>query len=290
MLRCPVPASDVAGEQAWPTQPLPVVPPPFARPAFSIDDLNPYLPGDEIIALRERFGGLRDEGLYTPPSLEGSVRHAGGSSWGSSAVDPTRGRLYVASLELPTVVTLVGPNGRGGGRGRGRGAVPPPNANPEFVAYDALMEFLLASEGVYAIGPPFSRLTAYDLEEGRILWQVPNGEIPALVDRGIPDTGSQSPRGGRLVTAGGLIFVGTSSDRKLRAYDQETGDALWKLSLDSAVEGVPATYEIAGRQYLVICAAAQNGTLPTGAATQPPPGPGRYIVLALPDSSGERGD
>jgi quinoprotein glucose dehydrogenase len=65
---------------------------------------------------------------------------------------------------------------------------------------------------------------------------------------------------------------------------------LWELSLDSAVEGVPATYEIAGRQYLVICAAAQNGTLPIGTVTQPPPGPGRYIVLALPDSSGDGED
>lgn len=281
----PVPPSDVPGEQAWPTQPLPVTPPPFARPAFSIDDLNPYLPEDELAALRERFAGLRDEGLYTPPSLEGSLRHAGGSSWGSSAVDPMRGRLYVSSLELPTVVTLIEPNGRGG-RGRGRGAAPPPNANPEFVAYDAPMEFLLANEGMYAIGPPFSRLTAYDLEEGRILWQVPNGEIPSLVERGITETGSQSPRGGPLVTAGGLVFVGTSSDRKLRAYDQESGEVLWELQLDSAVEGVPATYRIGGRQYLVICAAAQNGTLPTGAATEPPPGPGRYVVLALPETSG----
>ena len=76
--------------------------------------------------------------------------------------------------------------------------------------------------GLPPIGPPWSQLTAYDLNKGTILWQIPNGEMPELAASGTRDTGSQGARAGMVVTAGGLIFIGTP-DRKLRAYDQDTG-------------------------------------------------------------------
>ena len=100
-----------------------------------------------------------------------------------------------------------------------------------------------------AIGPPWSQLTAYDLNSGKIMWQVPNGEMPGLPD-GKTEPGSYAPRGGVTATAGGLLFVGTSSDRKIRAYDQDTGKVLWSADVPSAVEGVPTVYESGGRQYL----------------------------------------
>ena len=283
--------SDIPGEKTWPTQPIPTVPPPFARPSFSIGDINPLLPASEQAALRTRFQTLRDAGLFTPPSLEGSLRNAGGSSWGGAAVDPTKGTLYVVSQELPTVVTLYplgrGASGKAGQKGKAgkAGNAPPapaPNANPEFIAYNSPMEFLFAANGLSTIAPPWSQMTAYDLNAGTILWKVPNGEISGLVEQGVRATGSHTPRSGPLATAGGLIFMGTSSDRKLRAYDQANGKVLWQLDLPSATEGVPATYEIAGRQYLVVCVGAASGTFPPRVGAQPPPGPGQYMVFALP--------
>ncbi|HSM40434.1 MAG TPA: PQQ-binding-like beta-propeller repeat protein, partial [Afifellaceae bacterium] len=117
----PVPASDVRGEQASPTQPFPTQPPPFARQTFTADDINPYLPAEERAALRENFASVwRNEGPYTPPSLEGTIMlpgHNGGTNWGGSAVDPESGRFFVVSKELPTLVTLF-PPGEGGGGGK----------------------------------------------------------------------------------------------------------------------------------------------------------------------------
>ena len=105
------------------------------------------------------------------------------------------------------------------------------------------------TNGLSAMGPPWSRLTAYDLNKGTILWQIPNGEVSGIAGRGATPTGSHAPRGGPVVTAGGLIFVATSSDRKLRAYDQDNGKVLWENDLPAASEGVPAVYEVNGQQY-----------------------------------------
>jgi quinoprotein glucose dehydrogenase len=271
----PVPQTDVPGEKTWPTQPIPSAPPPFARPSFSKGDVNPYLPETEQAALRARFRTLRDEGVFTPPSLQGSLRHAGGSNWGGAAIDPAKGTLYVVSQELPTVSTLKLP--------AAKTATPAaPNKNPDFIQYDSPLEFLFAKNGLAAVAPPWSRLTAYDLNAGTILWQVPNGGIAGLAVQPPGSAGSQTPRAGPLVTAGGLIFLGTSSDRKFRAYDQATGKVLWERDLDAAIEGVPATFEVNGTQYLAICVGAGNGTFPPRIGAQSAPGPGRYVVFALP--------
>lgn len=144
---------------------------------------------------------------------------------------------------------------------------------------------MLMSNGLSAIGPPWSQLTAYDLNTGNMLWQVPNGAVTALADQGKGDTGSHFPRGGVLVTGGGLIFAATSSDRKLRAYDQDTGKVAWEKDLPAAAEGVPAVYEVGGREYLALCVAGGNGLMaPKLQSEKPaaPPAPGAYMVFALP--------
>ena len=82
---------------------------------------------------------------------------------------------------------------------------------------------------------------------------------------------------GPVVTAGGLIFTGTR-DRKVRALDVETGKVLWEKEVDAALEGIPAVYEIGGREYIVFCASAQAGLTP---ATRKPI-PGAYVAFALP--------
>jgi quinoprotein glucose dehydrogenase len=289
----PVPQSDVPGEQSWPTQPFPTAPPPFARQSITEADINPYLPEADKAKLREIFRTHRHEGLYTPPSLQGTLMlpgHNGGANWGSSAVDPIRGRFYVVSKELPTTANLRAPQPGGAGRPGGPPgggppppAAPPPNAGPDFVPYQAPVDFMLQSNGLSALGPPWSQLTAYDLNKGEILWQIPNGSVSDLARFGIENTGSHAPRGGPVATGGGLLFVATSSDRKFRARDADTGEVLWQFDLPAASEGVPAVYAAGGRQFIAL--PVGGGGLFSQGLSQPEPGPGQYMVFALPESN-----
>jgi len=117
------------------------------------------------------------------------------------------------------------------------------------------------------------------LNEGTIRWKIPLGEVPALAAKGIKNTGTHYPKVGPVVTAGGLIFTGTR-DKKVRALDASTGAVLWEHELDAALEGMPAVYEIRGKQYIVFCASAQVGLTPS---TQEPIR-GAYVAFALPQS------
>jgi quinoprotein glucose dehydrogenase len=368
----PVPKSDVPGEHAWPTQPIPTLPPPFARQRFTADDINPYIPQEERAELRDKILSSRNEGVYTPPSLRGSIEmpgHNGGANWGGAAADPSAGLLYVQSKELPTYIKLDSHMPRGGAMAvvgaatpeqqgatlysqncagchgadragqagafpslvgitsrltadqikttvsNGQGRMPafsqltprnlnaviayltnpsavrpvaPPEQQPVTAAstpsngplrFWAPVDFMFTSNRLSAIGPPWSQLTAYDLNTGAIKWQVPLGEVSALAAEGHTGTGSHFPRGGVAATAGGLLFSGTASDRKFRAYDRDTGKVLWETSIPEASEAVPAVYEVGGREYVVICVAAGNGMMSGPAAKKA----GAYIAYALPE-------
>lgn len=122
--------------------------------------------------------------------------------------------------------------------------------------------YMDSKDGLPAIKGPWSTLTAYDLNRGTIKWQIPLGGITRLTEKGITETGSYWPRGGVAVTAGGLIFSGTKSDSTFRAYDKDTGKVLWEKVLPAAPEGIPAVYEVAGREYVVI--SARPGTVLAG--------------------------
>jgi quinoprotein glucose dehydrogenase len=297
----PVPQSDTPGEMSWPTQPFPTKPPPFARQSFTEADINPHISAEDQAKVREFLRTARNEGLYTPPSLQGAVMmpgHNGGANWGSSAVDPMNGRLYIVSKELPTTANLRAPQapapgatpGPGGpppgglpgpaGGGNRPPPLPPPNAGPDFIPYTAPADFMIQpSSGLSAIGPPWSQITAYDLNAGTILWQKPNGDVASLAEKGITGTGSHAPRGGVVATGGGLLFIGTSSDRKFRAYDADTGSVLWSYDLPAATEGVPAVYAVGGKQFVAIVVGG-NGLFSQG-LDHPEPGPGQYMVFAL---------
>jgi len=116
------------------------------------------------------------------------------------------------------------------------------------------------SNGLPAVGPPWTQLVAYDLNEGTIKWRVPDGQAPGLADRNIPLTGTVRPRNGPVATAGGLVFVANSQDRTLRAYDRDTGVTLWVHELEANPEGIPAVYQVGGRQYIAFAAGASWGT------------------------------
>jgi len=116
-----------------------------------------------------------------------------------------------------------------------------------------------ASNGLPAVGPPWTQLVAYDLNEGVIKWRVPDGNAPGLAAQGIMNTGTVRPRNGPVVTAGGLVFLPNSQDRMLRAYDTRTGAVLWERELDANPEGIPAVYEVRARQYVAFAAGASWG-------------------------------
>jgi len=280
-----VPQSDVPGEASWPTQPFPTKPAPFSRQSFTEKDVNPFLPPAALEAMKQKVRAARNEGLYTPPSLRGTISmpgHNGGANWGSGAVDPIKGELYIVAKNMPVMLRLVRSNEEPTAGGALGGNPPSPiisideekklmaDASEALakgpVRYTSPYDFLQSpTNGMTAIGPPWSQLTAYDLNTGEIKWQIPDGGVtpPPGSNSNIPaDSGAHMPRGGPLVTGGGLLFVATASDRTVRAYDRDNGKVLWKTDLPTGSEGVPASYEVNGRQYVVFPVAAGQGLFP----------------------------
>ena len=142
------------------------------------------------------------------------------------------------------------------------------------------------STGLELIGPPWSQLTAYDLNKGTIAWRVPDGEVTALARQGKTGLGSQAPRGGVVVTAGGLVLF-AGNDSKLYALDKETGKLICTKDLPNGSLGVPAVYEVNGRQYVLLAVAGGN-PFPAGGRMAPggvhsPATSKSYIAFALPD-------
>jgi quinate dehydrogenase (quinone) len=294
-----VPQSDVPGEHTSPTQPFPTKPAPFARQSFTERDINPYLPEDERRAIRERLSSYRNDGLFTPPSLRGSIEipgHSGGTNWGGSAADPESGEIYVRSMTLPTMMRLLLPGGGEPGTSR-TGPATIVSADEESrlkaqatellrsgsVRFTSPYDFMFTSTYLSPIGPPWSEIVAYDLNTGEIKWRVPHGGVSAPARLGIPpDSGAHWPRGGLLATAGGLLFAATGSDKTMRAYDRRTGRVLWTYALPAASDGVPASYEAGGRQFILVPVAAAHGWNPARFPALPPPPAGAYIAFALP--------
>ena len=271
----PVPASKVPGEHASPTQPFPTWPLPFVRQKFTEADINPNISDADKAKVLEQLRTCDNQGIFTPPNTTCSIEvpgHNGGAEWGSTAVDPVHHRLFVVGRNLPTYDKLtIDPKAD---------PATMPNAGPDVKPYKAPVDFMLQSNSLSAMGPPYSTLTAYDMDSGKIIWQVPDGEVTPLAEKGITGVGSHVPRGGTIATAGGLLFNGTSSDRKIRARDAATGKVLWEFDLPAAQEGVPAVYEVSGKEFIVFPVGG-NGEFSNNLGL-PKPGPSQYIAFALP--------
>ncbi len=144
------------------------------------------------------------------------------------------------------------------------------DAAPQF-GHTGYIRFL-DPEGYPAVKPPWGLLTAIDLNKGELKWQRVLGEFPALTARGIPPTGTEN-YGGPVVTAGGVVFIAATQDEKIRAFDTDTGAALWEAVLPAGGYATPATYAIDGRQYVVVAAGGGKMGTKSGDA---------YIAFALP--------
>jgi len=260
----PVPPSTVPGEVAWPTQPFPTLPPPLAPQKLTPDDAWGPTPVERDWC-RERLKVLRSEGIFTPPSVEGTVVFpglGGGINWGSLTWEPTRGLVLANMSHMAYVVKLMPRKDRfkfvEGVRLLG-------SVSPQFgTPYAAYIEPLLGPSGAPCNPPPWGTLAAVDLATGAVRWQVPLGIEPEAAY--VPEAAAWGSlnAGGSLVTAGGLVFIAAAKDTSLRAFDVETGKELWKGPLPASAQATPMTYRLSetGKQFVVI-AAGGHGMLGT---------------------------
>ena len=270
----PVPQGAAPGEELSPTQPFPVLPPPLGPETLTPEDAWGVTEADRQWC-RERIKSLRSEGIFTPPSLQGSVVYPGnigGVAWGGVSFDPERGILIANTNRFPFVITLI-PRDRYAAE---KQAHPNADITPQTgTPYAMRRDILRTRAGVLCNPPPWGTLAAVELMTGRLRWQAPLGTVPRLAP--VPgSSGWGSPNlGGSIVTAGGLVFIAAAMDDYLRAFDVETGKELWKGALPAGGQATPMTYKGRdGKQYVVI-AAGGHGRLGTKL--------GDYVVaFALP--------
>lgn len=260
----PVPRSDVPGESTAPTQPFPATPALVSHAAVTPHDawgLTFYDRG----RCREKIEKYRSEGIFTPPSLQGSIlspSYAGGVNWGSLAFDSDRQLVLAAVNHVPMVVTLV-PRAQLEPM-RDSNAFPDSQfARQEGTPYGMRREMLASPLGLPCTAPPWGTLAAVDLRRNAIRWQVVLGSTRDMTPWFIPPRTIGMPNmGGPMVTASGLAFIGATTDNYLRAFDVETGRELWKGRLPAGGQATPMSYEDSGRQFVVI-AAGGHGSLGT---------------------------
>ena len=253
----PVPQSGVAGEFLSPTQPFPAAPPPLVRQGpVTPDDAYGFTFWDRG-RCREKIEQLRSDGIYTPPSFEGTIvypSYAGGSNWGGIAFDRERQLIIANTMQIAHVVALVP-----------RDQLLPMYESGEYpdsqfarqrgTPYGMRREMLMSPFGAPCTQPPWGTLAAVDLRKGTIKWQVPLGTLEDVVPFFIPKKTIGVPNiGGPIVTAGGLIFIGATTDNYLRAFNVSTGKELWRGRLPAGGQATPMTYQHNGKQFVVIAA------------------------------------
>jgi quinoprotein glucose dehydrogenase len=306
IVETPMPASDVPGETAAPTQPVPVKPPPLARVSFGADDV--VTAGDTTAehaefcrSLRERSGGFRNLGPFTPYRHRGDDAPArstitfpgslGGATWGGVAADPSRGLVYVNTNDDGAIGWIERNSGDEVSAQTGEGArserlpyrrtsaVGGPLARFGWSdsAADSAGNETAGGAGAWPCQkPPWGRLSAVNLATGEIVWQVPLG-ITEQLPEGRRRTGRLS-LGGPITTAAGLVFIGATNDRRFRAFDALSGEELWVTELPLSAHAVPITYLGADRkQYVAIVAAGGAAVDDTGV-----PDAQSLIAYALP--------
>ncbi|MAE95395.1 MAG: glucose dehydrogenase [Deltaproteobacteria bacterium] len=263
----PVPQDPVPGEYLSPTQPFPTHLP-HLLPPITADDVWGFTFWDEG-ACRERMNELRNDGIYTPPSLRGSVLYpsnGGGNNWGSPAIHLGEQIMLVVTWRFAATSRLV-PRDQ-------CEDIPQQQLGTPYCVETGIVSSPL---GVPCTAPPWGTLDAIDLAAGKIRWSIPLGTtrdmapFPFWWIKGVPGIG------GPIVTATGLVFIGTATEHVFRAHDLATGEELWQADLPTSANSVPMTYQVRpdGRQYVVVAAGGHWGA---------PNPPGDHLMaFALPE-------
>jgi glucose dehydrogenase len=244
----PVPKSEVPGEQAWPTQPRPVKPSPYARQSMRRDELTDVTPESRAYCAKLLEGAVTAD-IFTPVGLKPTLLFPGtngGANWGGASYDPETRTLYVNSMDVGMLYRMAPrPEGsiipfRPTGSGSVNSRFWDPKLNP-------------------CQKPPWGFLTAISLDTGDFRWRSVLGVVDELIAKGIPPTGSPNI-GGSLTTAGGLVFIGATNDKRFRAFDKDTGKEIWTAKLPASAHATPMTFlgRKSNKQFVVISAGGGN--------------------------------
>lgn len=255
----PVPQTDIPGEESFPTQPFPVLPLPVGLQNVSEDDAWGFTEADKEIA-RKRITSLRYEGTFTPPSLQGTMvspSNAGGIHWGGVSYDPHRHLLITNINRLVAVIRLIPREKLAEEESKNEALVRAETGRQVGTPYVLKRDYLFArsEQGlVMQTKPPWGTLLAIDMNTGELKWEVPLGVMydpqtyPEAVNWGSLNFG------GALTTAGGVTFVAATLDGFIRAFDTQTGKMLWQDQLPAGGQATPMSYQMNGKQYVVISA------------------------------------
>jgi glucose dehydrogenase len=286
-----VPPSGAPGERSSSTQPIPVKPPPIARVGYRADDIVTAKDTSADHAkfcreLAQRSGGFSNEGPFTPYVFRdagaspfstilfpGSI---GGANWGGTAADPSLGYVFVNTNDEASIgwIEKAPDGGRSPYR---RNSIVGPTSRFQWNEGDPRTGNIMGGErGWLCNRPPWGNLVAVNARTGEIAWKVPLGITDEL-----PPARQKTGRlnlGGPIVTAGGLVFIGASNDKRFRAFDSKTGRELWLTRLEMSAHAVPVTYQGRnGKQYVAVSAAgasALDDPAPAGAEA--------LVAFALP--------
>ncbi len=255
----PAPNSDVPGESSAATQPVPVGIAPFARQTLSRDELFGFTPIDRAWCQRE-FDKMRYDGLYTPPSEQGSLLFPsalGGGNWGGASYDPASNLLVIKAENLATrlrIVRKVDMAAEDATPGKDY-LTRPLQGTP----YRIEGELFTSPLGAPCTPPPWGTLAAIDMDTGKLRWQQPIGQVTRAGITVPESLGWGSPNiGGPISTAGGVVFMAATMDGKIRAFDIRSGRKLWEASLPAPGMAVPMTYRVGKRQFVVIAAGGNS--------------------------------
>lgn len=242
-----VPPSQVPGEEAWPTQPIPVKPAPVARQSMRADELA-NIDAEHRATCEEIIREAEFGSLFTPIGLKTTILFPGtngGINWGGGSFDPDTRTFYVNSMDNGMTFRLVK---------RPEGSIVPYRTQGARVPNSRFWD----KRRWPCQQPPWAHLTAISLDTGDFRWQSVLGVVDELIARGLPPTGA-SNLGGSLVTSGGLVFIGATNDSRFRAFDKDTGKELWVTRLPASAHATPMTYiGKSGKQYVVIAAGGGN--------------------------------
>lgn len=255
-----VPASDIPGEQSSPTQPVPLMPKPWTRQSLPADEAFGLNETDKTWC-RDQIAALRNEGIFTPPSLQGSLiipGNVGGMQWGGLAWDRDHNTLIVPINNLAAVIKLIPSADFKQARSTNR--IGAEITEQKGAPYAMSRILLRAPSGVPCTPPPWGTLAAIDASTGALKWQVPVGAFPGMPETVAAKFGSIL-LGGPIATAGGLVFLGATLDPFLKAYDIETGKELWRGQLPASSRAVPMTYQTGGKQFVAVAAGGHESSL-----------------------------